>query len=269
MSTTVMAVGENPPLPNPPPQGGRERAETVALSCLTGTLGAQAAQCRATYATSPLVGEVGTRSVPGGGYLTSLNSRRRVRISIAALLAAAGFVLFGQAIWIHAKAMLAQILLERAFAATVATGHAVKPWSWADTFPVARIEVPRLNTSVIALAGSSGQTLAFGPGHVERTPMAGDPGTAVYSAHRDTHFAFVADMRIGDEVRVTRQDGALVRFRVTQTAVVRWDASGIDPAAPGRHLVLTTCWPLDARTAGPLRYLVHAEMIAATAAAAQ
>src|SRR5215467_16205794 len=112
------------------------------------------------------------------------------RIALIALLALAGAGLIGDGAWIHAKALLAQVLLKRAFAETVATGHAVKPWSWADTFPVARIEVPRLNTSVIALAGSSGQALAFGPGHVERTPMAGEPGTAVYSAHRDTHFAF-------------------------------------------------------------------------------
>jgi sortase A len=48
---------------------------------------------------------------------------------------------------------------------------------------------------------------------------------------------------------------------------VRWDASGLDPFAPGRNLVLTTCWPLDAKTAGPLRYLVHAELIADTASA--
>ena len=25
--------------------------------------------------------------------------------------------------------------------------------------------------------------------------------------------------------------------------------------------VLSTCWPLDALTSGPLRYLVHAEMV--------
>jgi sortase A len=42
---------------------------------------------------------------------------------------------------------------------------------------------------------------------------------------------------------------------------VRWDAPGIDPLASGRHLVLATCWPLHAMTPGPLRYLVHADMI--------
>ena len=47
---------------------------------------------------------------------------------------------------------------------------------------------------------------------------------------------------------------------MTQTSVVRHDQSGIDPLAPGHHLVLSTCWPLDAVTPGPLRYLVYAEM---------
>jgi sortase A len=178
----------------------------------------------------------------------------------AAAIGLAGLVLFGQGIWIHAKALLAQVLLERAFATTVATGTIVKPWSWADTWPVARIAVPRLQASTIALHGSSGQALAFGPGHVELTPEPGERGTAVYAAHRDTHFAFLKDVRIGDAIVATRRDGALVHFTVTGTSVVRWDASGIDPLRAGRHLVLATCWPFDARTAGPLRYLVHAEL---------
>jgi sortase A len=182
---------------------------------------------------------------------------RRVIAILAALL---GIVLLGQGLWIHAKALLAQVLLERAFAATIASGGPVKPWSWADTWPVARIAVPRLGKSAIALAGSSGQALAFGPGHVELTVEPGERGTALYAAHRDTHFAFLADVRIGEAIVVTRRDGVVVRFVVTATSVVRWDQSGIDPLGAGRHLVLSTCWPFDARTAGPLRYLVHAEM---------
>ena len=171
-----------------------------------------------------------------------------------------GVVLFGQGIWIHAKALLAQVLLERAFAASLAGGHAVKPWPWADTWPVARITVPRLHKSAIVLAGSSGQALAFGPGHVARTPDAGEPGVAVYAAHRDTHFAFLGDVKIGDEIRVTRSDSKTFAFRVTGTDIVRWDASGIDADASGRQLVLSTCWPLDAIVSGPLRYVVRAEI---------
>jgi sortase A len=191
---------------------------------------------------------------------SALRRPPRFPLAAAAILALIGVILLGQGAWIHVKAVLAQILLERAFAASLASGHNVKPWPWADTWPVARIEVPRLHRAAIVLAGSSGQALAFGPGHVERTPEAGDPGTAVYAGHRDTHFAFLGGVKVGDAVRVIRRNGRVVMFRVTGTGVVRWDASGIDADADGRGLVLATCWPLDAKFSGPLRYVVRAEI---------
>ena len=190
--------------------------------------------------------------------MTTPTTRRTVA---AVLLATAGLILFGQGAYIHAKALLAQLLLERAFDAAIATGHVAKPWSWADTWPVARIEVKRIGASAIVLAGSSGQALAFGPGHVELTPDAGERGVAVYSAHRDTHFAFLRNVRIGDEIDVTRDDGKTFRYRADGSSVVRFDASGIDPLTDGYELVLSTCWPFDALTSGPERYLLHATLI--------
>jgi sortase A len=184
----------------------------------------------------------------------------RLYPAMAAALAVAGLWLTGSALYIHVKAALAQILLGRAFAAEIVSGGVVKPWPWADTWPVARVEVPRLGASAIVLNGGSGQALAFGPGHLERTPEAGEPGIAVFAAHRDTHFAFLGGVAPGDAIIVTRRDGAAARFRATHAEVVRWDASGIDPGAPGRRLALVTCWPLDSALPGPLRYVVYADL---------
>jgi sortase A len=191
--------------------------------------------------------------------MTRKSAASMPRISL--LFAVVGTALFGHGAYIHAKAYVAQVLLERAFAATVASGHPVKPWSWADTTPVARITVPRIHASAIALAGSSGQALAFGPGHVELTAEPGERGVAVYAAHRDTHFRFLRDVRIGDEIDVTGSDGEIFRYRTDTSRVVRFDASGIDPATSGRELVLSTCWPFDAVTPGPERYILHATLI--------
>jgi sortase A len=177
------------------------------------------------------------------------------------LLSLAGLILFGQGAYIHAKALLAQVLLERAFTETIASGRDTKPWSWADTWPVARIEVKRIGASAIVLAGSSGQALAFGPGHVELTANAGERGVALYSAHRDTHFRFLKDVKVGDEIDVTRRDGKVFRYRADSHSVVRFDQFGIDPFSNGYELVLSTCWPLDAVTPGPDRYLLHATLI--------
>jgi sortase A len=197
--------------------------------------------------------------------LAMTKDRLMPRILAPLLLALLGFILFGQGAYIHAKALLAQFLLERAFTKTIATGRPTKPWSWADTWPVARIEVKRLRASAIVLSGSSGQALAFGPGHVELTPDAGERGVAVYAAHRDTHFRFLRDVVVGDEIDITRSDGRRFRYRADSTSVVRFDASGIDPFGDGYGLVLSTCWPFDALTSGPQRYLLHATMIGAGA----
>ena len=97
------------------------------------------------------------------------------------VLALVGTILFGDGAYIHAKAWLAQVLLERAFAQSIATGQPTKPWSWADTWPVARIEVKRIGASAIVLEGTSGQALAFGPGHIHQTVDAGERGVAVLS----------------------------------------------------------------------------------------
>jgi len=188
---------------------------------------------------------------------------RQIRVITSAAIVLLGLILFGQGAYIHLKAHVAQILLQRAFDETIASGHQVKPWPWADTWPVARIAFPRLHASTIVLAGSSGQALACGPGHVELTPDAGERGVAVYSAHRDTHFSFLKNVVVGDVIDVTRSDGTTFSYRTDGWSVVRFDASGIDPLSGGFELVLSTCWPFDAMTSGPERYILHATLMEA------
>ena len=150
-------------------------------------------------------------------------------------------------------------------------GSMTKPWSWADTWPVARIEVKRHRASAIVLAGSSGQALAFGPGHVELTADAGERGVAVYSAHRDTHFAFLRNVKIGDEIDVTRDDGKdvpLPRRRQFGRAFRRFrDRSAHRRLRTGAvDLLAVRC-----ADPGPERYLLHATLmdLSGSAAAAQ
>lgn len=57
----------------------------------------------------------------------------------------------GSGAWIYVKAQLAQVLLQRAWAGTLAGQRDVKPWPWADTWPVARLVVPSLGIDQIVL----------------------------------------------------------------------------------------------------------------------
>ncbi|MEO8375335.1 MAG: class GN sortase [Sphingomonas bacterium] len=163
---------------------------------------------------------------------------------------------------IPVKAVVAQMLLERAFDRSVATGHAQKPWGWADMAPVARLSVPRLSETRIVLDTGSGQAMAFAPTLLPGGAALGKPGTTVIAAHRDTHFAFLKDVRAGDVVQIEGTDGVMHRYRVTGAEIVRWDRFAI-AEGEGRELALTTCYPFGSIGHGPLRYVVHAAEVAA------
>lgn len=165
---------------------------------------------------------------------------------------------FGGAGYIHVKALLAQTLLRDAWAQTLVDTQPVKPWPWADTWPVARLLAPRHAQDLIVLAGASGRTLAFAPGHLNGSAILGQSGRTIIAGHRDTHFAFLREIQPGDELRLQDHTGATHRFTVTDTRVVDSQATqlSLDSA---KELVLVTCYPFDAIAAGgPLRFLVFA-----------
>ena len=169
-----------------------------------------------------------------------------------------GFGLGLHGAWIPLKAELAQWLLRDAWAAARAGAVAPKPWPWADTFPVARIEMARLDVNQIVLAGDDGRTLAFGPGWAPASSAPGQGGHSVISGHRDTHFAWLQGLRRGDVLRVEDRHG--VRgYRVSETRVVDSRDTRIVLDAAGEQLTLVTCWPFDAwQAGGPERYVVTA-----------
>lgn len=179
--------------------------------------------------------------------------------AIACLIA--GGVISAMALYIPAKAQVAQVLMSNAWERQLTTGDLARPWPWADFSPTAKLHFPAQGRSVLALTDASGESLAFGPTLMAASVSPGDRGVAVFAAHRDTHFAFLNDVKPGDEIAVDLPTGSR-RFRVTGAQVVRWDASGIqthDGGAP--RIALVTCWPLDAKTPGPMRYVVWAELI--------
>lgn len=165
----------------------------------------------------------------------------------------------GGAMVTRAKARLAQRLITLAWHRSLATGAAVKPWPWAEIFPVARLEAPRQGAALMVLAGAGERTLAFGPGHIDGTPLPGDPGNAVVSGGRDSHFSFLRDLRSGDRLVVHSASRRVVRYVVTGIEVVRNKDVRVLLDTGDDRLTLVTRYPFDdALPDGPLRYVVVA-----------
>jgi len=187
-------------------------------------------------------------------------TRSRARMLALVALALIGALAFGNGAWLYAKASLGQWLLERAWSEARASGTPVRPWQWADTHPVARLIAPTADADELVLAGASGRTLAWGPGHLDDSAPLGGAGNAVVSAHRDTHFRFVRTLADGDELIVELPDGVRRHYHVRARYVADVTTLKLPRTTLVPTLTLVTCYPFDALLpGGPLRYVVVAE----------
>ncbi len=211
-------------------------------------------RCRSTES-SPIGGDAVAARVPDA-------RPRRTRTVVIVLLAMAGLACFGNGLYIHAKAGLAQVLLHSAWARTQDTGMPAKPWPWADMHPVARLIAPAQDADLLVLSGASGRTLAFGPGVVPGSASPGGAGNSVITAHRDTHFGFLHRVSGGDTLVVEDRDGTRRHFRVRRIYVTDFRELNIPRQTLQPTLTLVTCYPFDAiNPGGPLRYVVVAEAL--------
>ncbi len=187
----------------------------------------------------------------------------RLKPVLIAAVMAAGLIQLGQGSYIHAKAALAQVLLERAWNRSRDGEFEARPWAWADTRPVARLKVPALGVDQIVLDGESGNVLAFAPGQLKGSAPAGSRGRIVISGHRDTHFRFLEQIEPGSLLLLQFPDGSERRYRTVGARIADTRVKNGDLLySPTDGLTLITCYPFGAvRPGGALRYLVDAEPV--------
>lgn len=173
-----------------------------------------------------------------------------------------GFWQLGQGAYIPAKAWFAQELMNRAWSRAAENNERQVPWPWADTWPVARLSARSGEINLIVLAGGSGRTLAFGPGHLSASPLPGEQGNSVIAGHRDTHFAFLRDIEMGESIVLERIGGERHIYKVIGIDVIDSRRGSLLLDTDTSILSLVTCYPFDAaETGGPLRFVVTAKKI--------
>lgn len=172
-------------------------------------------------------------------------------------------VCWGQAGYIYAKAILAQYLISDAWELSVMTSTPVKPWRWADTYPVAKLTIKQTD-SLYVLAGASNRNLAFGPVLMNANVQSVErkqPFNIAIAAHRDTHFAVLEDINYGDPIILdigTKQ----IEFIVDEIVIVDKKNLGIIDSNDGQVITLITCYPFNAlSSATPLRYVVQGSVV--------
>lgn len=179
---------------------------------------------------------------------------------LAALALIAGAALVGRAAYMAAKAELAKALIRRSWEESVRTGGTHRPWRWADTYPVARLRIPRIGYDEFVLEGASPRTLAFGPARLDSGARFGEVGNVAVAGHRTSWFKPLQRVEVGDSVQVQwfgRRGGLHSRtYAISEIDVVQPD--DVRMALADDELTLITCFPFGSSPYSPQRFVVRA-----------
>jgi len=120
-----------------------------------------------------------------------------------------------------------------------------------------RMNIPRLGLSVAVLQGTRWRMLRRGAGHIEGTPLPGEPGNSGIAGHRDTFFRDLENIRQKDEIQLQTATG-LFRYEVDWVKIVAPDDLSVLAPSTESALTLVTCYPFYFVGPAPKRFVVHA-----------
>jgi sortase A len=213
------------------------------------------------------------RKQVGGG------STRRGGRAIAALerclwLAAIGFL--GTALWMKGDSIFYQFRADRELDAAIrslgATDAAPQAGSapavrvqLAPGTPLARLSVPRLAVEIVVAEGTDDRVLQRALGHVPTSARPGEAGNVALAGHRDTHFRFLEQLVVGDEMVLESVSGRDV-YRVEWAVVVEPQQVELVEDSGYAALTLVTCYPFRYVGNAPYRYVIRARKLDASGA---
>ncbi len=190
-----------------------------------------------------------------------MNSFIRKGLILAICLSVSVFAITaGQILYMEAKAVVAQWLLERAWQQQLEkhkTG--IKPWPWADMYPTAKLDIPSLGQSFLIANTDSGQALAFAPG----LNGVSDSNHYIISGHNDTHFKQLGSLKDDDEIVLTVFDVNQVEtkhFHVVHREIFDTEESQLvlNESNEQAQLLLITCYPFRSGQQTSKRFVIMA-----------
>lgn len=197
------------------------------------------------------------------------------KVAATALLIAGG-VLCIQACWLPAKAWLSQQLIKYSWQQSMAAQRhqpsgnksqikakvAIKPWPWADTFPIAELVFQRLDKSIVVLKGGDPTTLAFSAGAIAPFNQTNVTKPFVVAGHRDSHFAFLQDIAMKDVISLIDAQGLAQLYQVQSIDILDASSGQLPLLADDASLVLITCYPFQGiGNDADERYVITAKLL--------
>ena len=181
--------------------------------------------------------------------------------NLSTLLLIAGLLLIGKSSYMTVKAELAQLLINHTWYARQQNEQPAKPWPWADTRVIAMLEFPAQQVKRFVMHDANAESLAFGPGLVTVNSLPASSNHSIIAGHRDSHFEFLQEVKIGDQFLVTNFLGQHQSYRVVDIRVINSDKEQLIHSNDEDLISLITCYPFNDITSGPQRLVIDAQPV--------
>lgn len=139
---------------------------------------------------------------------------------------------------------------------------AIKPWPWADTFPIAELSFTRLEKNIVILNGGDPTTLAFSAGAISPFNKTNTTNPFVVAGHSDSHFSFLENILMKDVISMKDQSGKSQLYQVEAIDIIDASSGQLPVLANDSSLILITCYPFNniSNTTNE-RYVITAKLL--------
>lgn len=125
---------------------------------------------------------------------------------------------------------------------------------------IGTITIPELHRTLPIVQGTDSDDLEKGVGHYVRSVMPGASDNCVLSGHRDTVFAGLDTVGIGDRLVVRTRAGSFT-YKVRRIRIVHKDDRTVIVPADHAVLTVTTCYPFHWIGPAPDRFVLVADLV--------
>jgi len=124
---------------------------------------------------------------------------------------------------------------------------------------IGSLTIPALEQRLPIIEGTGVGELKKGVGHFTQSVLPGEEDNCVLSGHRDTVFADLGKLKIGDQLIVQTSAGTYT-YEIKRIRIVDKDDKTVIVPADHAMLTLTTCYPFQFIGNAPDRYILIADL---------
>ena len=125
---------------------------------------------------------------------------------------------------------------------------------------IIRLQIPKIDLDAYVLEGSGHKQLKLGVGRITTSAIPGENGNAVVTAHRDTFFRHIVELKSGDEI-IVRRNGERMVFQMTGNKIVQPSDVSVLKQTEDPRLTLITCYPTYYIGPAPERLVVFSKLV--------